>query len=315
MRVVLLDPSSENVNAGDEVIFEAIARQGLTGVDSARRLTTHRTLNWSERRAVSQADVALLCGTNILSSHMERHRQWLIDPDLARRLTHKVVLCGVGWWQYQEEPCRYTRWLLRHILSRRLPHSVRDRYTEERLRHLGVDARYTACPTMWGLPVRDEYALPMAKGAVVTVTDYKQAIEIDRRWIHAVTDAYDEVTAIGMGPGDRAYWDQLGIQGVNWGGQGTAALAAATEQRDFVGTRLHAGIHAMQAGQSGVILAVDNRASEIGTSTGMSVVGRDDLDGLSAILDGSRPVHPPQLPVANIQSWMQAWQEQVTSSA
>ena len=102
------------------------------------------------------------------------------------------------------------------------------------------------------------------------------------------------------GPGDRAYWDQLGIQGVNWGGQGTAALAAATEQRDFVGTRLHAGIHAMQAGQSGVILAVDNRASEIGTSTGMSVVGRDDLDGLSAILDGSRPVHPPQLPVANI---------------
>ena len=59
MRVVLLDPSSENVNAGDEVIFEAIARQGLTGVDSARRLTTHRTLNWSERRAVSQADAAL----------------------------------------------------------------------------------------------------------------------------------------------------------------------------------------------------------------------------------------------------------------
>ena len=45
---------------------------------------------------------------------------------------------------------------------------------------------------------------------------------------------------------------------------------------DFVGTRLHAGIFAMQHKVRSVILAVDNRAADMAETYNLNVLRRDD---------------------------------------
>ena len=90
--------------------------------------------------------------TNLLHSHMEIVKQWNIGFYAAWFLK-PVVLLGVGWrGQARRRTTIYTKLLLRRLLSREHLHSVRDSYTETRLREIGIEnVINTACPTMWSL--------------------------------------------------------------------------------------------------------------------------------------------------------------------
>ena len=46
---------------------------------------------------------------------------------------------------------------------------------------------------------------------------------------------------------------------------------------DYVGTRLHAGIHALNHKIRCIILAVDNRATEMGRDVNLPVIQRDEI--------------------------------------
>lgn len=52
----------------------------------------------------------------------------------------------------------------------------------------------------------------------------------------------------------------------------------ANEDIDFVGTRLHGGIRALQKKKRSLIIAVDNRAIELGADTGLPVIDRSCLE-------------------------------------
>lgn len=49
-----------------------------------------------------------------------------------------------------------------------------------------------------------------------------------------------------------------------------------TEEFDYVGTRLHAGIRCLNGGHRSLIIAIDNRARQIGEDTGLPVLERED---------------------------------------
>lgn len=313
MKIVVFDPAVENVNAGDEIISSAV--QGLPHLHQGdvERLTTHRLLRKSERDLVSQADLLVLSGTNAISSRMEKFGQWLIDPDLARRMRNKLMLLGVGWWQYQGPPNLYTRNLLNFILTDQVPHSTRDLYTHDRISALGKKSIMTGCPTMWSLPWDCQRPLIGSGRAVITVTDYKRMDpDIDRRWISVVKERYSEVDIVGMGPGDKSHFEGLGIDGVTWKGQGTVDLEAALQDAEFIGTRLHAGVKALQNGRPTLILAVDNRAKEISKSTGLHVADRADTLAIHRSVTGETV--PPALTMnqESIQLWKSQYEEYVS---
>ena len=48
---------------------------------------------------------------------------------------------------------------------------------------------------------------------------------------------------------------------------------------DYVGTRLHAGIHALNHKIRSIILAVDNRATEMGRDVNLPVIQRSEITG------------------------------------
>lgn len=75
------------------------------------------------------------------------------------------------------------------------------------------------------------------------------------------------------------------------------------EDVDYIGTRLHGGIKALNAGRRSLIIAVDNRAIEISKDTGLPVIGRDEFKTMleNKINDSIQP--KIVLPTDNIVAW------------
>ena len=312
----LLDPSIDSKNSGDHIIREgvdrAMARLGATPADIVA-LTTRRKLSREELSAAAGARHVFVGGTNLLSSNMPWYRQWKLDGQLARHLSGSVSLLGVGWWQYQGRPNWYTARLLRRILGD-APQSVRDEYTREQLASIGVESINTCCPTMWDLPETPEAREARGERVVVTVTDYMRDVEADRTLLRRLSDAYEDVSLWPQGSKDHAYMRQLGVD-VTMLGTSVGDFAAALDApgTDYVGTRLHAGVFALQRGVRSTILAVDNRANEISKDTGLPVIDRKQLVERWDFVLESRTVRL-RIPHDAINAWCRAIATAVTTS-
>ena len=86
-------------------------------------------------------------------SDIRKYRQWDLSFCNIMRLKG-LVLMGCGWWQYEHaDTTPYTRWALHKVLSDKYLHSVRDSYTEKRLKDIGIDNRAAEMQKDFGLPV------------------------------------------------------------------------------------------------------------------------------------------------------------------
>jgi hypothetical protein len=100
MSPLPLDPSIVSANTGDQIIRGSVDRALLGVVQISQTLPTQISLTPAHRMSASQASLAIIGGTNLLSSNMPWYQQWKLGPRSIRALRGKVVLLGVGWWQY-----------------------------------------------------------------------------------------------------------------------------------------------------------------------------------------------------------------------
>lgn len=294
-RVLLLSPSVSSLNMGDHIITDA-AQEALGGLlDDAFVIEVSTHLPLSRFMAhIGKPTHTFVCGSNLLRGRMNRpFRQWDVTP-LSARWLHDAVLLGAGWWQYNDHPNRYTRQLYRRILHPELLHSVRDAYTEQQMRRMGfTNVVNTGCPTMWTLTPEHCATIPAQKAAraVCTITDYKPAPDDDRAMLATLCERYEKVTLWMQGVGDSDYFDSLGFTHPK-----LEVLAPALENYnavldsdvDFIGTRLHAGIRALQRGRRAMILSVDNRAQELNRDFGIPVIPRGDEAALLSAIEQPR---------------------------
>lgn len=284
--LAIFDTSVSSENLGDFLIMEAVNRH-LNEIFPAAlklRVPTHEKLTEPSYRLLEATDYRIVGGTNLLSSRMNRYHQWNIGILDAWHLDN-ILLMGVGWWQYQDDPNIYTKYLLKSILHGRLLHSVRDSYTEQKLRDMGMsNVINTSCPTMWELTGEHCGEIPsrQAKNVVCTVTDYRKNREQDARWLERVGQCYEKVYIWPQGSGDRAYLRELELSEDTEILDPTIRafdrlLASEELSLDYVGTRLHAGIRALQHRRRTIILGVDNRAREMAKDVNLEVVSRDDV--------------------------------------
>ena len=295
-----LDPSLSSFNKGDSVISDAVERELVECFPESEivRLPTQVLPNLRQRRLLRSADCFIVGGTNILNGNVPWYLQWKLAPRVVRRISGRTTLLGVGWWQYQNQTNGVSARLWRTLL-RGKRHSVRDSYTVQKLETLGIDAVNTACPTMWRLPGQVNRG-PRRSKVLSTVTDYHAVPKRDRRMLLWLRQNYDEVTVWCQGRGDHEYVRSLGVPVELLRGP----LAAydrrlRSQEYDYFGTRLHAGIRALEADARAHILLVDNRAAEIAADTGLPVV-REDCDWATSFeLRGTRLA----LPLSRIQEF------------
>ncbi len=308
-KIIRYNPSLTTMNMGDFVIFDSIKTQMGELFEDAFNVdvSTHLPISYIFTRLLTKADYKFVCGTNLLMGKLNGiFRQWDINIFNAKRLG-PAILIGAGWWQYNNKPNGYTKRVYKKILSTEYMHSVRDTYTEKMLRSMGfTNVICTACPTMWALTKEHCAEIPKdkAKNVITTLTDYNQDIVRDARMLEILKENYDKVYLWIQGGNDYEYFKSLNIDGIT-------LVPPALEKYDeilmggdidYVGSRLHGGIRALQKKVRTIILGVDNRAKEKHKDFNLKVIEREDVESLPELIRSSFETDI-NIPIENINKW------------
>ena len=95
--VTLLDTATASTNLGDQIIMEAVRREIDEVCADAFQysVVSHEWMGRRSRSLVGRADVAIVGGSNLLSSRMWFKPLWKITPMQAFRQS-EIVLMGCG---------------------------------------------------------------------------------------------------------------------------------------------------------------------------------------------------------------------------
>ena len=215
---------------------------------------------------------------------------------------------GLGWWQYQGRISLYTKYLLNRLLSKEYILSVRDSYTENKLRSINIkNVINTGCPTLWELT--DDHISSIKKErsdkVVFTLTDYNQNTIRDKKLISILTREYKKVYFWIQGWGDYEYVKQLtDISKIKILHPNIDIVNNILELQDidYIGTRLHGGIRALQKGKRTIIIGIDNRSLEMQKDYNLPVIDQNNLDSLDSLINSSMEIKL-NIPFDNIKKW------------
>ncbi|MBS4884438.1 MAG: polysaccharide pyruvyl transferase family protein [Amedibacillus dolichus] len=281
LPVLLFDTSIDSENLGDYIIND-YCNQILQEIKIKpfARVATHRLQTREELENLALPSLKLVTGTNILSSKI--YSQWIRPSKL--KLQDNVLLMGVGWTNYNTNVSYLSKKYYQKILNKDLKHCVRDKMTKEVLNSIGIkNVLYTGCPTMWKLTPEFCKFIPIAKAdnVICTVTDYSQDSVNDFLMLDILIENYDKVYFWPQGKFDLeyisnySYKDKLIILEESL--EAYDDLLNKENSLDYVGTRLHAGIRALNNRIRTLVIAVDNRAKEISSDTGLHTINREDI--------------------------------------
>ena len=202
------------------------------------------------------------------------------------------VLVGVGAQKYGQHIGAYTAHIYKRILSSEFMHSVRDSFTEEQIRSVGINnVINTGCPTMWGLTSKKCSKVPSRKGkdVIFTLTDYKPDRKRDQYLIDVLRKEYEDIYFWVQGSRDYEYLKTLdnieSIKIVSPSLQGYDSFLENTKNIDYVGTRLHGGMRALQHEKRTIILGIDNRAIELNKDYNIPVIEQKNLSDLHNLIN------------------------------
>lgn len=312
----LHDTSILTKNLGDEIIMDAVKKELRSMVSNAFFINTptHDYIGDEAFNILKELPYSFIGGTNLLSGNMDTYNQWKINLNSVGKLSN-AILMGVGWWQYQEEVNQYTKFLLQNVLSADFIHSVRDSYTEKKLRSIGIkNVINTGCMTLWGLNEKHCQNIPTEKSdeVVMTFTDYKPSLKYDKQLLDIVKKNYKKIYVWLQGEGDYRYLKDLVEDSVEFIAPSLEAyddlLSSRSNMIDYVGTRLHAGIRAMQNGRRSIIVSVDNRATEMGKDFNLTVIERLNIEKELDTKINSKFDTDIRLPNNNIEQWKAQFQ-------
>jgi hypothetical protein len=287
---------------GDEIIMQAVNDVIHEMFPDARvfRVPSHEALSRQSYYFLRQSDLCFIGGTNVLASRGWRLR-WF-DSIFLRN----AICFGVTWGGVSPKPSFRDRMLLRRVLDGHQIHSVRDRFTQQLLDQIGVISVSTSCPTMWTLSPEHCAAVPQekTKNAVFTLTAYLRDPSADRTMIEILKKHYKTLYFFPQMHGDYIYFQGLSIKGVHVIGQNLRSYdhLLANEEVDYVGSRLHGGIRALQFKKRTLVIGIDHRSVEIANDTGFPVLPRTELNKLESWIAGSVPTEI-KLPTENIANW------------
>lgn len=290
--ITVYDTACGSLNMGDEIIMDAVMMhlESLFSHEQFCRYPTHYALAAKTLKKAWQNQLAFVGGTNLLRNYWRfraRKNQWSIGFFDGFKM-QPAILMGAGWNSYAEKPEWKAKVFYNHALSKQYLHSVRDQYTLEKLKACGIEnVINTGCPTLWQLTPEHLKQIPSqkAQSVVFTLTDYSRDIQADVQLVQCLKEHYSSLYFWAQGSEDNQYFDQLAEQhpelfnGIVRIATNLTAYNTLLKDHDidFIGTRLHAGIRALQLKKRVIIIGIDNRALEMHKDFNLPVVERHDL--------------------------------------
>lgn len=317
--ITIYDTAVGSLNIGDQIIMDAVMLhlEHLFPSEQFVHYPTHYALAQSTLKKAWENELAFVGGTNLLRNYWRfraRKNQWSLGFFDASKM-QPAILMGVGWNAYADYPERKAQTFYRKALRTDILHSVRDSYTLDKLKQCGIEnVINTGCPTLWQLDRAIQAAVPNKKApkVVFTLTDYSKDESRDLYLVQCLKKQYEKIYFWAQGSGDDEYFQFLSMkdtelfQGIEQIPNNLTAYNQLLTNNaiDFVGTRLHAGIRALQNKRRAIIIGVDNRAIEMHRDFNLPVVTRDEIEKLPAVIDGNWAVEL-NLPFDRIGQWKQ----------
>lgn len=311
-KIILNNPAISTLNVGDEIIFDSCFKviESLYPNSFFVNISTHLPISLRYMRLLRDVDLRFVCGSNLMDSKNLFFKQWDISL-LKSFVISPVILLGVGWRQYQRNTNLYSKLLYKSVLSREYVHSVRDKYTEKKLREIGFNnVVTTGCPTMWNLNERHCASIPKTKGksVVFTLTDYNKDLEKDVKLIEILKNNYKKLYFWIQGYKDFEYLQSLDVLSLSDIEiipprlQKYDLLLDSEEELDYIGTRLHGGIRALQKKRRTIIIGIDNRAKEKQKDFNLPVLDRTEIHKLEELIYSEIPT-TIKIPKNEINKW------------
>lgn len=295
-KIMLFEPGLSTDNLGDQIIVDGVKRafEQILKESFLIEISTHMPIYNRHVGHCEKADLKLICGSNLLVGNLGSYlhfRQWPINLHTAKSL-QKCVLVGVGAQKYGQHIGPYTAYIYKKILSTDFFHSVRDSFTEEQLRSVGIkNVLNTGCPTMWEMTEKKCDKIPKikAESVVFTLTDYKPDKKRDQYLVDVLKKEYEKVYFWVQGSRDYEYLQSLNrIEEIQIIPPTLQQYDSLLEKNiDYVGTRLHGGMRALQHEKRSIILGIDNRAIELNKDYNIPVVQQSEIMNLPDLINCS----------------------------
>ena len=298
-KVVIFDTALGSSNVGDEIILDAVSRNMADVFDRhfSLRLATHVN-NFSMKQVLHRntkiryfqdADWKFICGTNLIAQTRlgKINSQWQIYPSNLS-IYNNCILIGAGTTERTEKLDFYARYLYGKVLSKQYVHSVRDELTKKIVESLGCRAINTGCPTLWELTPEHCASIPQGKAdnCVISVSGYKDQIDEkrDRMMLHIIRRNYDKVWAWIQTTEDESYLSRL-EQSI--GMEPIPRIYSLSRFRDvlrnsnvdYIGTRLHGGVFALQNYCRSIVISIDHRADGFFETNNLPILRRKNVEG------------------------------------
>lgn len=316
-KIIVFDTSYGSSNLGDFIINEAINREmgELLAKNFTIRYPTHTPLlhmyQTTRKTVISEnckdAKYKLLAGTNLLKVNLlGRTPDWNINI-FTKYLYKDAISMGCGIDSISNGLNWYTKNIYDTVFSKDFTHSVRDEESRLFLESLGLRVINTGCPTTWSLTQEHCSSIPTQKAdsVIFTLTDYKRDALRDQKLIDVLVGSYNNIYFWIQGTEDYDYFKSFSntssIELVNPNLDAYRGVLRRGKI-DYVGTRLHAGIFAMQHKVRSIILVVDNRARDMQQSYNINAIERDEIDKLEAMIN-SEFVTNVKIDEAKIKEW------------
>ena len=282
-------------NIGDAIIMDCCKRMLLKEFknDFYVEIPTHLSLYNKEFYIFNDLKYVFVCGTNLLSNKMNirsRKNQWHIGIKFLyyiwKNKIDNIILLGVGWNNYSIKENFMGKLFWKTILSKKFIHSVRDEYTRDKLKNMGIEnVINTGCPTTWDLTENYSQNIATEKSdtVVVTVTDYNRDYIKDKKMFDILEKNYNKIVIFPQSFADIDYVEELiGKTDKNkyeWLAPNLESYDEFLNNNscDYVGTRLHGGIRALQKLKRTFIIGIDNRALEM-KEINLPIINRENIE-------------------------------------
>lgn len=310
-KITILDTDITSSNLGNEIIMQGVYDflHSKFQNDYLMKLECTDHIGPMSKKYILSSDYSFIGGSNLLTSQINKYKQ--IGFSFFDSFSiQKMILIGVGWWQYQDKPNFLSKVFLRNLLASKMIHSVRDEYTKEKLFKIGIkNALNTSCPSTWNLTEShcNKILKTKSDAVVFTLTDYSHDVKSDKNFINILKDNYERIFFWPQGWNDLDYIKSLEIRNPEIIKIIPPYLKSfdnllKNNEIDYIGTRLHAGIRAIQKQRRALILSVDNRATEISNDICMNVVPREAADRIELFITSEYKT-AIKIPQQNIDAW------------
>lgn len=292
INISVFDTSQGTQNLGDYIIMDSINREMKYLFDGnfVTRYSTHTPIahlyqNFRKGmvlRVLEKSKYKFIGGTNIFKNSLLRFNpDWNINIFNIKFYKDSIAI-GCGSALNTRRMNLYTKFLYKRILNKKYIHSTRDERTKKMLESLGFKAINTGCATMWCLNEKHCKKIPKNKShsVVFTLTDYLKDKEKDQILIDILVKNYDNIYYWPQGAEDFEYYKEFkNINKIIIINPNILSFKEILkEDIDYVGTRLHAGIYALQHCKRSIIISIDERARDIDKNYNLNCIDREMIE-------------------------------------